>query len=348
MGAHRRRDEPGAAMDQPAFDEVAQGYDRRQVDDYLGVLWRYANEVTSRAAAAESALRHERDRREAVERLAEGLPAQAGGRIGLMLEIAQREADEIISGAREIAQTALREAVVEAGASHPIVREAREQAEKLLLDAVEESRRLALARHEDLEAQITRDTHSLEALRRQQGEIVGAVLRLRRLLGEDEIDRAVTDLVRAGISPEDIYGPAGGAAPAGEPAPGPYAAGSPAGAGSRAAGAGGPSTAGSAAFTAAFTAGGTRAAASGDTRTAAPGDRAPDDWAGAVRRGPGRHRQQRDVADAEPYPAAEPAGGFGPVDGQEQGHAPGAAGMAAAGYRPAREEDILDAEIVEE
>ncbi|EFC79357.1 hypothetical protein FrEUN1fDRAFT_7516, partial [Parafrankia sp. EUN1f] len=206
MGAHHRREESGAGMERPTFDEVAQGYDRRQVDDYVGVLWRYASEVTSRLAAAESALRHERDRQEAQARLAEGVPAQAGGRIGLMLEIAQREADDILGAARQIAQSALAEAVAEAGANHPIVREAREQAEKLLLDAVEESRRLALTRHEDLEAEIARGTHSLDALRRQQGEIVGAVLRLRRLLGEDEIDRAVTDLVRSGLAPEGLAG----------------------------------------------------------------------------------------------------------------------------------------------
>ncbi|WP_026239159.1 DivIVA domain-containing protein [Parafrankia discariae] len=204
MGAHHRRESPGAAMDRPTFDEAPQGYDPRQVDEYLGVLWRYASEVTSRAAAAEAALRHERDRREAEARLAEGVPAQAGGRIGLMLEIAQREAEDIIAGARHLAESALEEAVAQAGANHPIVREAREQAEKLILDAVEESRRLALTRHEDLEAEIVRGTHSLEALRRQQGEIIGAVLRLRRLLGGDEIDRAVTDLARAGLSPEDV------------------------------------------------------------------------------------------------------------------------------------------------
>ncbi|MEX5632450.1 hypothetical protein [Parafrankia sp. FMc2] len=413
MGAHHRRDEPGAAMERPAFDQVAQGYDPRQVDDYLGVLWRYASEVTSRMAAAESALRHERDRREAEARLAGGASAQAGGRIGLMLEIAQREADDIIAGARQIAQSALEEAVAEAGANHPIVREAREQAEKLLLDAVEESRRLALARHEDVETEIARGTHSLEALRRQQGEIVGAVLRLRRLLGEDEIDRAVTDLVRAGLTPDglDDAGPPGtsgggiptaapgtGAPGAGVPgagvpgtsAPragtprsgasglGPQGAGpqhsgpqpsgrqqsGPPSSGSEGAGAqgpGAPSAGYSAAGQAEAAADGWRAdgfAASG-VRAAAAGARASGTAADTNRRGPGRHRQQRDVPDAEPYPVAEPyptaevADGYVPA-GTASAGAGAPAGpvpvprMTATGYRSPREDDILDAEIVED
>ncbi|TCJ33065.1 DivIVA domain-containing protein [Parafrankia sp. BMG5.11] len=495
MGAHHRRESPGAAMDRPTFDEAPQGYDPRQVDEYLGVLWRYASEVTSRAAAAEAALRHERDRREAEARLAEGLPAQAGGRIGLMLEIAQREAEDIIAGARHLAESALEEAVAQAGANHPIVREAREQAEKLILDAVEESRRLALTRHEDLEAEIVRGTHSLEALRRQQGEIIGAVLRLRRLLGGDEIDRAVTDLARAGVSPDGVAadsgldGRRGGRADAGAPAgpnlagapsvdssaapftpgrpaagpghpaapeqPGPpgqpgsqpqpggaasslhfpasdhaghtggvdstgdplrgpggtghagtgqaggvgpggsayaaagYAAGhaaaSPAGtghlgtghtsaghagtghtgtshlgAGSVGAGSVGAGHVGAGhvgasragATSSGGSTGGTWAASSrltAETGPAAPSAAATVGSATVgARRGPGRHRQQqRDVPEAEPYPT-DLAGGFVPGGPAAGGAGTGPVRMPAAGYRPAAEEDILDAEIVEE
>ncbi|OHV28231.1 hypothetical protein BBK14_03445 [Parafrankia soli] len=461
MGAHHRRESPGAAMDRPTFDEAPQGYDPRQVDEYLGVLWRYASEVTSRAAAAEAALRHERDRREAEARLAEGLPAQAGGRIGLMLEIAQREAEDIIAGARHLAESALEEAVAQAGANHPIVREAREQAEKLILDAVEESRRLALTRHEDLEAEIVRGTHSLEALRRQQGEIIGAVLRLRRLLGGDEIDRAVTDLARAGVSPDGVAadsgldGRRGGRADAGAPA-GPNLAGAPSvdpsadpftpgrpaagpghpaapeqpgppgqpgsqpqpggaasslhfpasdhaghtggvdsagdplrgpggtghagaghlgtghtsaghagtghtgtshlGAGSVGAGHVGASRAGASAPAGATSSGGSTGGtwAASSRLTAETGPAAPSAAATVgsatvgARRGPGRHRQQqRDVPEAEPYPT-ELAGGFVPGGPAAGGAGTGPVRMPAAGYRPAAEEDILDAEIVEE
>ncbi|MCK9927799.1 DivIVA domain-containing protein [Frankia sp. Mgl5] len=474
MGAHHRRESPGAAMDRPTFDEAPQGYDPRQVDEYLGVLWRYASEVTSRAAAAEAALRHERDRREAEARLAEGLPAQAGGRIGLMLEIAQREAEDIIAGARHLAESALEEAVAQAGANHPIVREAREQAEKLILDAVEESRRLALTRHEDLEAEIVRGTHSLEALRRQQGEIIGAVLRLRRLLGGDEIDRAVTDLARAGVSPDGVAADSGRAdagapvgpnlagAPSVDPSAAPFTPGHPAagpghpaapeqpgppgqpgsqsqsqpggaassphfpasdhaghtggvdsagdplrgpgGTGHAGTGqAGGVGPGGSAYAAAGYAAGHTgtghtgtshlgagsvglghvgaghvgasRAGASapagatssgGSTHgawaassrlTAETSPAAPSAAAGAAtvgsatagaRRGPGRHRQQqRDVPEAEPYPT-DLAGGFVPGGPAAGGAGTGPVRMPAAGYRPAAEEDILDAEIVEE
>ncbi|WP_462188467.1 DivIVA domain-containing protein, partial [Frankia sp. CcWB2] len=190
--------DPGAATERPAFDEVAYGYDPHQVDDYLATLWRYASQVTSRAAAAESALKNERVR--SANMGVEGLAAQAGGRIGQMLTIAQQEAEEIVTGARQIAEAALEEVIEDAGANHPIVREAREQAEKLLLDAVEESRRLARERHAELQAEIARCTASLEALRHQQGEIIGAMLRLRGVLASDEVDRAVTDLARAGTA----------------------------------------------------------------------------------------------------------------------------------------------------
>jgi cell division septum initiation protein DivIVA len=202
MGAHHRRDDPGAATERPTFDEVARGYDPRQVDDYLATLWRYASQVTSRAAAAEAALRHERERRAAEARTAQGGPTQAGNRIGMMLAIAEQEADEIVTSARLIAERALEEAIEDAAANHPIVREAREQADKLLLDAVEESRRLARDRHSDVEAQIARSTSSLDSLRHQQGEIIGAMLRLRSLVGSDDIDRAFADLAKAGAAPE--------------------------------------------------------------------------------------------------------------------------------------------------
>ncbi|CAJ61503.1 MULTISPECIES: hypothetical protein [Frankia] len=215
MGAHHHGTDPGAATERPAFDEVAHGYDPRQVDDYLATLWRYASQVTSRAAAAESALRHERERNAGVAGT-EAFAAQAGGRIGQMLAIAQREADEIIDGARQIAESALEEVIEDAGANHPIVREAREQAEKLLLDAVEESRRLAVERHRELADEIARNSASLDALRHQQGEIIGAVLRLRRILGSDDVDRALTDLARAGTAPPEAGGgdPAAGGFPA--------------------------------------------------------------------------------------------------------------------------------------
>ncbi len=200
MGEHDHGTDPGSAADRPAFDEVAHGYDPRQVDDYLASLWRYASQVTSRAAAAESALKHERERNEARAGDAQSA-AHAGARIGQMLAIAEQQAEEIVEGARRIAESALEEVIEDAGANHPIVREARGQAEKLLLDAVEESQRLALRRHQELAEDLARSSASLDTLRHQQGEIIGAVLRLRGILGSDELDRAVTELARAGAAP---------------------------------------------------------------------------------------------------------------------------------------------------
>jgi len=205
MGAHHRRDNPETATARPTFDEVPRGYDQRQVDDYLNTLWRYASSVTSRAAAAEAALERERRRRDGENHLPNSYAAQAGGRIGLMLAIAQQEADEILAGARQIAERALEEAIEDAAANHPIVREAREQADKLLLDAVEEGRERAQARHSDIELEIGAASAALEDLRHQQGEIIGALLRLRGLINAEEVDMAVADLARSGTG---VDGPA--------------------------------------------------------------------------------------------------------------------------------------------
>ena len=312
MGAHHRRDDPGTATERPTFDEVARGYDRRQVDDYLATLWRYASQVTSRAAAAEAALRHERDRR-AAERT-QGGPAQAGNRIGMMLAIAEQEADEIITSARLIAERALEEAIEDAAANHPIVREAREQADKLLLDAVEESRRVARDRHSDLEEQIARSTSALDALRHQQGEIIGAMLRLRSLVGADEIDRAFAELAKAGATPQPTdeppparrasssqhHAPQHGAsdspsAPPSPPPPPPPSTPPPNESSTR-----------------------VRASASSASANRVTARTAP------------RHVHS-DVVDAEPYAAPEPTE------------------HATAAYRPPpRDDDIIDAEVVEE
>jgi len=174
---------------------VARGYDAEQVDGYIHALWRYASDLTARVAAAEAALRHERDRRAADER------TDPGVRVGRMLAIAQQMADEIVGGARLTAEQTLFDAVREAGASHPIAQEAREQADKLLADAAAEARRIARERHEDLEAQITEATAALEAVRRQQGELLGALLRLRGMVGSGDFERTVAVLARAGADP---------------------------------------------------------------------------------------------------------------------------------------------------
>ncbi|WP_322779490.1 hypothetical protein [Frankia sp. Cas4] len=200
MGADYHRTDTGTDAERPRFDEVARGYDPRQVEEYLATLWRYASQVTQRAAAAEAALHADRRRRDGEATLPDRLAAQAGGRIGLMLTIAHQEADEIVTGARAIAEQALEEAIEDAAANHPIVRKAREQADKLLLDAVEESRQRAQQRFDDIEAQISQVAGILEGLRHQQGEVLGALLRVRSLMSSSEIDRAVTDLARAGTT----------------------------------------------------------------------------------------------------------------------------------------------------
>jgi cell division septum initiation protein DivIVA len=227
------RDPPGDGHGVPraSFDVVARGYDRDQVDGYLQALWRYCGDLTARVAAAEAALRHERDRR-AADNLTG--PAQAGARVGRMLAIAQQMADEIVGGARLTAEQTLYEAVRDAGAAHPVAQEAREQADKLLADAVAEARRLARERHEDLEAKVAVAAASLEAVRRQQGELLGALLRLRGMVGSGDFERTVGVLARAGAvelvadgeDPTDEPPPAGPAAAAQPPqtAPSPRAA----------------------------------------------------------------------------------------------------------------------------
>jgi cell division septum initiation protein DivIVA len=221
MASHDR-DPPddGADAPRPAFDVVARGYDPDQVDGYVRALWRYSSDLTARVAAAEAALRHERDRR-----AAEDLDAasSAGERIGRMLAISQQMADEIVAGARLVAEQTLYEVVSDAGAHHPITQEAREQAGKLLADAVAEARRLARERHEDIEAEITRTGAALDSLRRQQGELLGAMLRLRGLVASDDMERAVGELARAGAEqpPDDERPPARPGDPASPQPPAP-------------------------------------------------------------------------------------------------------------------------------
>ncbi len=200
MGAHYQRTDAGTYSERPTFDKVAHGYDPQQVEEYLDTLWRYASQVTARAAAAEAALESERRRQNAESHLPDRSSAQAGGRIGIMLAIAQQEADEIVAGARSIAERALEEVIEDSAANHPIVRKAREQADKLLFDAIEQSRLDAAQRHADIETQIAQLSGNLETLRHQQGEVLGALLRLRSLMNTEEIDRAVTELARAGTT----------------------------------------------------------------------------------------------------------------------------------------------------
>jgi DivIVA domain-containing protein len=200
----------GINAHQPTFDTVARGYDQRQVDEYLATLWRYASQLTQRVAAAEAALNSERRRDHSQP--PDPVATQAGGRIGLMLAMAQQEADEIITGARTIAERALEEAIEDAAANHPIVRSAREQADKLLMEAAEDARHRARHRYDDIELQIARASGILEGLRHQQGEVLGALLRLRGLISSSDIDRAVTELARAGTTADGA--PTGHADPA--------------------------------------------------------------------------------------------------------------------------------------
>jgi cell division septum initiation protein DivIVA len=198
--AQGHRDPPGdgPAAPRAEFDVVARGYEPGQVDGYVRALWRYCADLTARVAAAEAALRHERDRR-STEVLTD--PGQVGVRIGRMLAIAQQMGDEIVGGARLTAEQTLYDAVRDAGATHPIVQEARKQADKLLADAAAEARRLAEERHEDLEAKIAEAAASLEAVRRQQGELLGALLRLRGMVGSGDFERTVAQLARTGADP---------------------------------------------------------------------------------------------------------------------------------------------------
>ncbi|WP_045878704.1 hypothetical protein [Pseudofrankia sp. DC12] len=300
--AQGHRDPPGdgPAAPRAEFDLVARGYDPAQVDGYVKALWRYCADLTARVAAAEAALRHERDRRSA-DVLTD--PAQAGVRIGRMLAIAQQMGDEIVGGARLAAEQTLYDAVRDAGATHPIVQEARKQADKLLAEAAAEARRLAEERHEDLEAKIAEATASLEAVRRQQGELLGALLRLRGMVGSGDFERTVAQLASTGADPR-----AADARPADPRVADPRVA-DPRAAGSRATtgsyahrqAAAGPEPAAPPPQDAP-----SRPAAAGATRAAAAGG-SPQPGAGGRRRAPhGAFPAGADVLDGELYPVEAP------------------------------------------
>jgi hypothetical protein len=201
VGAHHRPADHAAAAERPAFDEAAHGYDQRQVDDYVAALWRYASAVTVRAANAEAALAGEHSFHRSTRFRPE--PLDPGSRIGRMLRLAEEEAEDIRSAARRVAEHALEEAVDRAAAGNPIVREAREQADRLLLDAWEEADRRARRRERELEAQLRKAADTLESLRRQQAEVLSALLRLRGMIANEDIDRAVADLASAATTERD-------------------------------------------------------------------------------------------------------------------------------------------------
>jgi len=93
----------------PEFSQSLRGYDRAQVDEYVGEVRAYAIQVEDRAAAAESALAQ--CRRELATS-----PGNAGisQRLAAILQLANEEADEIRALARAEAEATTQQAADEA------------------------------------------------------------------------------------------------------------------------------------------------------------------------------------------------------------------------------------------
>jgi cell division septum initiation protein DivIVA len=143
-------------QDAPDFSQALRGYDRAQVDEYLGWLRTAAAQAEDRAGRAESAL--EQCRRELAS-----TPTTAGisQRLAAILQLANEEADEIRVRARDESEARTREAAEQATRT---IDEANQ-----LRDAIRrEIDELTLVREE-----------LLRRLIELSGEIVGATERFR-------------------------------------------------------------------------------------------------------------------------------------------------------------------------
>ncbi|HMA46331.1 MAG TPA: hypothetical protein VKP11_03875, partial [Frankiaceae bacterium] len=197
-------------VDRPTFDLVPDGYDRHQVDAYVAGLWRYARELAVRAAVAEAALAEEGQRRPADP----AGPADVGGRIGRMLQLAAEEAALIRLTARQVAEQALAGAVERAAENSPIVREAREQADRLLMDAQEEANRWARRREQEAEARVARAAVAVEELHRRQAGVLRWLRRVRELLEDRDLDQALAGPPGRPVGPDTWWPGRGDASPA--------------------------------------------------------------------------------------------------------------------------------------
>jgi hypothetical protein len=149
--------------DAPDFSQSLRGYDRAQVDEYLGWLRTAAAQAEDRASRAESALAQ--CRRELAT-----TPTTAGisERLAAILQLANEEADEIRTRARDESDTVTREAADQAART---VDEANQ-----LRDAIQrEIDELSVAREQLLQRLIELGGEILSATERFRGHEPGTV-----------------------------------------------------------------------------------------------------------------------------------------------------------------------------
>src|SRR5688572_19797031 len=98
-------------QEMPEFSPALRGYDRLQVDDYVGRLREYARELEERALGAEASLAGVQQE---LAELRRQVTLQSGGdlppRLAHILQLAKEEAEEIRVAAREEADSATRDA----------------------------------------------------------------------------------------------------------------------------------------------------------------------------------------------------------------------------------------------
>ena len=165
------------------FDVVLRGYDRRQVDDYVGRVEVAITDADSRTADAlgrattsEQQAADLQLRLAAAERLAEGLPDPAstiGERLTQMLRLAEQEAEEIVGQARERALASLSERTMALDLREADIAGAAAEADQLRLDAQRDAEALRTRAQSDsaaMTAEARREADEVMAQARSQAE----------------------------------------------------------------------------------------------------------------------------------------------------------------------------------
>ncbi len=145
------------------FDVVLRGYDRRQVNDYVERVEvavadaeRQHTEDGERLAALELEVQSLQVRLADAEREAAGLPEPASRlteRLAAMLSLAEQEAEEIVSQARDRAATSMSERTSDLDRREAAVSGAEAAAEQLRLEAQRDAQELRLRAQQETQAQ---------------------------------------------------------------------------------------------------------------------------------------------------------------------------------------------------
>ena len=141
------------------FDVVLRGYDRRQVEDYihrvelaLGDADRMHREDGERITALEDELTTAKLALGELERRASGLPEPAslvGERLATMLRLAEEEAEELVTHAREKAAKSTAEREAELSRREAEIATSGEAADRLRMDAQEDAKSLRAKAQQD-------------------------------------------------------------------------------------------------------------------------------------------------------------------------------------------------------